>query len=99
MTELKKLENLINLIKTGDVKFIVGIEKDGKRDFIKSDYSARIIGSFYRASLKEEKPEELTSKELPFPEFWEQAPIKENSPGELPKKGLLFPGFREGMQR
>ena len=98
MPESEKLEKFINLIKTGDVKFIVGIEKDGKRDFIKSEFSACLIGAFYRTSLKEERPEELPSKELPFPEFWEHASIKENAPGELPEKGLLFPGFREGMQ-
>jgi len=94
MTESKKLEKLINLIKTGEVKFFVGIEKDGERDFIKSDFSACLIGAFYRTSLKEEKPEVLISKVLPFPEFWEQVPVKENI-----KKDLLFPDFREGMQR
>jgi hypothetical protein len=98
MPESEKLEKFINLIKTGDVKFIVGIEKDGKRDFIKSEFSARIIGSFYRASLEEERPEELPSKELPFPELWEQVSIKENTTGGQPKRGLLFPDFREGMQ-
>ena len=99
MPESEKLEKFINLIKTGDVKFIVGIEKDGKRDFIKSEFSARLIGSFYRASLEEERPEELPSMELPFPELWEQVSLKENATGEPTKKGLLFPGFREVMQR
>ena len=92
--ESKKLEKLINLIKTGEVKYIVGIEKDGERDFIKSDYSACLIGAFYRKSLKEEKPVVLTNKVLPFPEFWDQVAVKENIKDEL-----LFPDFREGMHR
>lgn len=71
MSDSKKLEKLMNLIKTDDVKYIVGIEKDGVRHYIKSEFSAPIIGYFYRAALKEEKPEILTSKVLPFPDFWE----------------------------
>jgi len=61
----------MNLIKTDDVKYIVGIEKDGARYFIKSEFSAPIIGYFYRAALKEERSRELTSKFLPFPDFGE----------------------------
>lgn len=71
MTDSNQLEGLINLIRTDQVKFIIGIEKDGVRDFIKSADSTPIIGHFYRAALKEERPEELTSKFLPFPDFGE----------------------------
>jgi len=71
MSESTQLQRLINLIGTDRVKFIIGIEKDGVRHFIKSSDSAPIIGHFYRAALKEERPEELTSKFLPFPDFGE----------------------------
>ena len=71
MTDSNQLERLINLIRTDQVKFIVGIEKDGERHFLKSEDSAPVIGHFYRAALKEERPEELSSKFLPFPDFGE----------------------------
>ena len=71
MTDSTQLQRLINLIGTDRVKFIVGIEKDGERHFIKSMDSASVIGHFYRAALKEERPEELTGKLLPFPDFGE----------------------------
>jgi hypothetical protein len=71
MSKSTQLETLINLIRTDRVKYIIGIEKEGVRHFIKSAYSAPIIGHFYRAALKEERPEELASKFLPFPDFGE----------------------------
>jgi len=71
MPDSNQLERLINLIKTDQVKFIIGIEKDGVRHFIKSPFSAPIIGHFYRAALKQERPEELNNKWLPFPDFGE----------------------------
>jgi hypothetical protein len=67
---------LFKLIKSNGVKFIIGIEKDGARHFVKSNRSAAIIGGFYRAALKEERPEELSNKRLPFPGFWEGMEIK-----------------------
>lgn len=70
-----KLNRLITLIRKGDVKFVIGIEIDGDRHFIKSDFSAPLIGFCYRSALKEEKPEILSSKVLPFPEFWENAAV------------------------
>ena len=66
-----KLNRLVTLIKKGDVKFVIGIEMDGDRHFIKSDFSASLIGFCYRKALKEERPEILSSKVLPFPGFWE----------------------------
>ena len=71
MTDSSQFDRLINLIRTDRVKFIVGIEKDGERHFLKSEDSAPIIGHFYRAALEQERPEELTSKFLPFPDFGE----------------------------
>jgi hypothetical protein len=66
-----KLDTLVNLIGNDGVKFVVGIEKDGYRYFIKSEFSAPLIGHFYRKALKEEKPVKLTNKFLPFPDFGE----------------------------
>ena len=66
-----ELDTLIDLIGNDGVKFVVGIEKDGYRYFIKSEFSAPLIGHFYRKALKEEKPVKLTSKFLPFPDFRE----------------------------
>ena len=71
MPDKSQLNTLVNLIKADEVKYIIGIEKDGVRQFIKSDFAAPIIGFFYRKALKEEKKPELTSKLLPFPDFWE----------------------------
>jgi hypothetical protein len=71
MSDSNQLEILVNLIRSDRVKFIVGIEKDGERYFMKSACSAPIIGHFYRAALKQERPGELTSKLLPFPDFGE----------------------------
>lgn len=76
MPEGNKLDILIQLIKSNGVKFVIGIEKDGVRHYIKSNSSAPIIGYFYRAALKEERPEELSNKVLPFPGFWEGKEIK-----------------------
>ncbi|MCK4761772.1 MAG: hypothetical protein KAW12_06190 [Candidatus Aminicenantes bacterium] len=66
-----KLNRLITHIRKGDVKFVIGIEIDGDRHFMKSDFSASLIGFCYRSALKEERPQELSSQVLPFPEFWE----------------------------
>jgi hypothetical protein len=76
MPEASKLDILIKLIKNDGVKFVVGIEKDGVRHCVKSERSAAIIGGLYRAALKEERPEELPNKRLPFPGFWEGQQIK-----------------------
>jgi hypothetical protein len=93
------IEELVNQIKTGDVKYIIGIEKDGVRHYIKSDFSASIIGYFYRNSLKNEKPEELPSKVLPFPEFGEGDSLKVKRPKKKAGELLLFPNVQEKRQR
>jgi hypothetical protein len=74
MPDQNQLNTLVNLIKGDEVKYIIGIEKDGVRHFIKSDSAAPIIGFFYRKALKEEKKPELQNRLLPFPDFWECLP-------------------------
>lgn len=61
------VENLFHLIKENTCSsFVIGIEMEGERYFVKSDHAATLIGYLYRVALKQEQPQSLPGRFLPF---------------------------------
>ena len=58
-----------HILKNSCNAFVIGIELNGERYFVKSDQAAGLIGCLYRKALEQERAVVLPSKFLPFPDM------------------------------